>query len=205
MENLARLLRTLNERMNQMDSRLDQIESSKLVLEERKIIAGEKELEGKTYLSRQDGGIIKEVRVGVCDVCGKRCSEFNACTNCGRKLDEACSIVFRNKVYCADCLNQIVPLSKQEYMLLEGIARDVPLKALGNISKIKEDELKACENSLAEKRLIEQKGFLFFQETKILDTGLEALDVYTQVYSNGKQGDVTGFEEELRRFLDGKK
>ena len=202
MEELTAILRRLNERIDGLDTKLDRLESSKLVLDERKIVAGERELEGKTYFSREDGGIVKEVRVPVCDACGRGVEKFNACTICGHKLCKECSYLFQNRMLCFDCLNETLPLTKREFKLLIAIAEKVQLEKTADIAKMKKEELKECEKSLLEKHLIDQSGFLFFRETTILDRGLETIDAYSQVYSN--QGDVQVFLEEVRGFLDGK-
>lgn len=201
MEELTRLLRRLNERMDGLDTRLGQFESSKLILDERKVVAGERELEGKTYLSREDGGIVKEVRVPVCDACGRGCEKFNACTACGRKLCEECSYLLRNRVYCVNCLGEELPLTKREFKVLLAVAQDVSLRDAADLAKMKKDELAECEKNLVDKRMLDRKGFLFFRETAILEDGLEALAAYDPVYA--KQGDVQIFKDELRRFLDG--
>jgi len=201
-QEIVRLLERLNERLDGIETRLSQIESSKVILDEKKIIAREKELEGKTYFQTGDGGVVKEIRIPVCDVCGRGSEKYNVCISCGRKLCEACSILFQNRVHCLDCLNERLPLTKQEYKLLTAIANGVRLDEFVDLAKMKKDEIKAFEKSLVEKQLIEKKGFLLFYETAILDRGLEAISAYRQVYGN--EEDVIIFEEELREFLNEK-
>jgi len=201
MEELTKLLRAMNEKLGQMDERLSKLEGSKVVLDERKVIAAKGELEGKTYFSTGDGGIVKELRVPVCDACGKASSEFNACTGCGKKLCPQCSITFQATMYCVDCLNGIIPLSKQEFKLLSAMAADLGQDAIHDLIKMPKDDLKTCEANLVERQMIEKKGFLFFQECKVLDRGIEALAAYRQVY--GREEDITNLEEKLRRRKDG--
>lgn len=175
--------------------------ASKVVLDERKIIAEERELEGKTYLSREDGGIFKENRIPVCDICYRRSENFNACSSCKKKLCDSCSISFHNRIYCIVCLDNIIRLTKREYKILTAIANNIQSNVVADIAKIRKDDMKACETNLLEKGMVEKKGFLFFQKITILDTGLEAIDAYHQVY--GKEGDVVIFEEAMRRLIVG--
>ena len=193
---LTLLLRKLNERINRLEDKLTQLEYNKLILEERKLPAGLGEFAGKRYSRTADGGVVKEIRIGVCDICGRRSEEFNICVKCGRKLCELCSISFRNEIVCRDCLAALLPLTKQEYKILFAISKGINSpEDLAEFTKIKRNEVKVCIKSLAEKELIENSTFLFFSELKILDKGLEALAVYKQVY--GKDEDVIQLEYEV--------
>jgi hypothetical protein len=200
-EEVTRLLKGLNERIGQVESRLIQLESSKVILEEKKVIAKEKELEGKTYITTGDGGILKEIRVGVCDSCGRNSERFNACPSCGDKLCEECSILFHGRIYCANCLNEEIPLTKQEYKILtvKVDADGMGLNEIADLTKMKKDDTREYAKSLIDKGMMEKKEFLFFSDTKVLDKGLEVLAAYRQVY--GKEEDVIALETELGRLL----
>lgn len=203
MDDLTRLLKRLNDKIDRMEIRLSEIGLGKIVLDEQKVIAKEGELEGKTYASTADGGLIKQTRIPVCDFCGVKSEDFNTCTSCHRKLCHNCGTLFQNKIYCADCLNEILPLTKQEYKSLTAIAND--LKGIDKIAlatKIKKDLIVECKKNLEKKGLVRSKGFLFFKEIEVSDEGLEAIAAYRQVYGN--EEDVTLFEEELRRLLSEK-
>jgi len=195
-------LQRLNERLNSIERRLSDLDASKVVLDERKVVARKGEFEGKTYTSNEDGGIIKEVRVPVCDSCGVSCDKFNSCTICQKKLCPSCSILYQKRVCCSDCLNEAMPLTKQEYKVLTAIASNLQPSDIEGVSGLRSSDVEDCIVSLAKKQMIENKGFLFFNETKILEKGLEALNVYLQVYD--KEGDVQTFESELWRVLDEK-
>jgi len=197
-----RILERLNERLSTIERRLNQLDMSKIVLDEKKIVARKGELEGKTYLSNENGGVIKEVRVPVCDSCGVSCDKFNSCTICQKKLCPSCSIIYQEKICCSDCLNETIPLTKQEYKVLTAIASILQPSDIEGVSGLRSSDVEDCIVSLAKKQMIENKGFLFFNETKILEKGLEALNVYSQVYD--KEGDVQAFESELWRVLDEK-
>ena len=194
-------LKRIADRLEHLEARLSRLESQRLVLEERRVASREGELEGKTYLSLPDGGLIKETRVPFCDVCGKQTEKFNLCKGCGRKLCSSCSMLYKNRVYCPDCLNELLPLTKEEYKVLASLANGLKdLKKIAEISSIRIEEVRACLKSMLDKSLIEEEGFLFFTDFTVLDKGLEALATYRQVYGN--EEDVTSFEESLRRVVN---
>jgi len=183
-------------KLSEIESRLARLEAGKVILEERKIPADVGELEGKTYYQTANGGIQKEIRVGVCDICGRSADSFNICVLCGRKLCENCSIVYRNQIYCRDCLHELLPLSKEEYKVLLAISKGIrALDELAEITKTKRAEVKACIKSLTERELIKNSSFLFFSDLKILGKGLEALATYRQVY--GRDEDIVQLESEV--------
>lgn len=180
-------------KLNEIEFRINQLETGRVILEERKIPANLGELEGKTYYQTASGGIQKEVRVGVCDLCGRNADHFNICVGCGRKLCEDCSIIYRNKVYCKDCLYGLLPLTKEEYKVLLAVSNGIKsLDDLTELTKMKRSEVKSCIKSLTEKEIIEDSTFLFFSDLKILDKGMEALAAYRQVY--GRDEDVIQLE-----------
>jgi hypothetical protein len=185
-----------NERLNRIESRLTQLESGRIILEEREIPSAKGEIKGKTYLQTPDGGVIKEVRIGICDACGRRGEEFNICVSCGHKLCEGCSVSYRRKIYCRDCLSELLPLTKEEYKILLGISKGITtISELNKLTKIRKAEVRAYIESLTEKEFIEKASFLFFSNMKVLEKGLEALTVYRQVY--GRDEDVIQFESEV--------
>jgi hypothetical protein len=199
-DDLIRLLRRLNDKIDRIEITLSEIGLNKIVLDEHKVFAKEGELEGKTYASTIDGGLIKQTRIPVCDFCGAKSEEFNACISCGKKLCNNCKILFEKRIYCVDCLKEILPLTKQEYKVLVAIANKLrSLDEITMVTKIKKDWIREYKKNLEKNELIGSKGFLFFKETDVLDKGLEAIAAYRQVY--GDEEDVALFEEELRRLL----
>jgi hypothetical protein len=203
MDELIRLLRRLNDKIDRIEITLSEIGLNKIVLDEQKVFAKEGELEGKTYASTIDGGLIKQTRIPVCDFCGAKSEEFDACISCGKKLCNNCKILFENRIYCIDCLEEILPLTKQEYKVLVAIANKLrSLDEIAIVTKIKKDLIRECKKNLEKNGLISSKGFLFFKETDVLDKGLEAIAAYRQVY--GSEEDVALFEEELMRLLNEK-
>lgn len=176
-----------------------QLRLSRILMDERKIVTNDRELEGKTYIQTEDGGILKEVRVPVCDVCGRQNDQYNSCTGCRRKLCRDCSIRYMNRIFCLDCLQELLPLTKKEYKVLLAVQYGLDKNKIEEAMRAKAEEVNKCFKSLREKCYIETKGFLFFHEAKILEKGIEALETYRQVYD--KEEDVLIFQEDLRRVM----
>jgi hypothetical protein len=195
-EEIVRVLKQLNNRISEVELRLDRVEGNRIIFDERKIMAREREIDGKTYFSTPNGGILKEVRIPFCDVCGRKEEDFNICTSCHHKICNSCSISYRNQIYCKYCLSEILPLTKEEYKVLLGIFHGLKtIEELNKVTKIKEAEIRACIESLTKKEFIENSSFLFFFDVKILEKGLEALTVYRQLY--GREEDVIQLESEV--------
>jgi DNA-binding MarR family transcriptional regulator len=203
MESLIAFLKKIAKKVEEIENRLNETQHSKLILEESKVAARKKELEGKTYSSNNEGGIVKEVRIPFCDVCGSRAENFSVCTACGRKLCGNCVILYENRILCFDCLNEALPLSKEEYKVLLAFAsRLSDLRKIARIARIKEDSVKRCKKGLEDSGLILSRGFLLFKEVEVSAKGLEAISAYRQVYC--KDEDVKIFEYEMRRALNEK-
>lgn len=201
MEEVAHLLRRLCERVEMLEARVSQLESGRVVLDERVVAAKEGELGGKAYTSLPGGGLIKETKIPFCDICGRKAGEFNICIGCGRKLCVECSVAYQSKVYCANCLSEALPLTKEEYKVLVAIANSLTdLGKIAEASNLEVSRVRACVRGLADKSLVSVKGLLLFRELSILDKGLEAIAAYRQVY--GGDEDVELFDSALRRVLN---
>jgi hypothetical protein len=197
MDNLD--LKRLLERLRDLEKRVEQ-NHAQVMLEETSTIAKEKEWGGKSYLQQTDGGIIKHIRIPVCDICGRISDQFSSCSQCKKKLCPDCSIIYLSRVFCVECLQELIPLTKQEYKILMAIFYGIrDNNSISNITKIDQDEVSLYKRNLKEKGFITIKGFLFFTETQLLEKGIEALSVYDKVY--GKDDDVSVLESELRRFI----
>ena len=179
------LLRHILSRIEELEDRVTRL-TSRSILDERKVPAREGEFEAKSFFENQNG-VFKEVRVGYCDMCGRKPEEFNICTSCKRKLCKECSIEFNNRVYCFDCINEILPLNKEEYCVLAAIADGIKdLDSLEKVLKMKKEKIMECLKNLVEEQFVEIKGFLFFSEIRVLNDGLEALKVYRPYYKESR-------------------
>lgn len=183
MREISEFLRSLNDRISKIEFRLAQLEYGNVILEETKVPSKRGEIEGKSYLNLPNGGIAKVVRVSFCDHCGRKATEFNICTKCGNKLCSRCFLVFRNKIYCLDCLKEILPLEKQEYQVLAAISNGIKSsKEISEILKIKKKDVIECKEVLSDYGLIERKGLLRFSDISVTNLGLEVLETYRKVY-----------------------
>jgi DNA-binding IclR family transcriptional regulator len=80
-----------------------------------------------------------------------------------------------------------LPLTREEYKVLVAIANGLrSVEEIAEATKLRKENVRACEESLIEKGLIERKGFLFFSEPSTLEKGLEAITTYRQVYGEGR-------------------
>lgn len=193
-------LKRLLEKLGDIEKKIDQ-NQTRVMMEETTTIADEGEWGGKSYFQQAaDGGIIKQIRIPVCDICGRRSENFNSCTQCRKKICPDCSIMYLNRIFCLDCLQELLPLTKQEYKVLMMISCGInDSHLISSVTRIKREEVGACKQRLKVKGFIKVSGFLFFTETEVLEKGIEALNVYSRVY--GKEEDVLKFESELRRVL----
>ncbi len=196
-------LKRLLERLKDLEKKVDQNQTH-VIMEEISTIANEKEWGGKSYLRQPtDGGIIKHIRIPVCDICGRSSDQFSSCTQCKKKLCPDCSIIYLNRVFCIDCLQELIPLTKQEYKILRAISYGVhDTNSISSVTRINQEEVCLYKRSLKERGFITIRGFLLFTETQLSEKGVEALSVYDKVY--GKEEDVAVFDSELRRFLSEK-
>ena len=183
MREIIEFLGSLNDRISKIESRLAQLESSNIILEETKVPTRQGEIEGKSYLNLPNGGIAKIIRVSFCDDCGRKTNEFDICTKCGKKLCKYCFLIFRNRIYCLDCLKEILPLEKQEYQVLAAISDGIKTsREISDTLKIKRKDVIECKKVLLDKGLIERKGLLRFSDILVTNLGLEVLETYRKVY-----------------------
>jgi len=192
-------LKRLLEKLREVEKKIEQ-KQTHVVLEETSTIAKEKEWGGKSYIQQTNGGVVKHVRIPVCDICGRISEKFSSCTQCRKKLCPDCSIVYLTKIFCIECLQELLPLTKQEYKILIAIFHGINDNgSISKVTKIDREEVNLHKRSLKEKGFITVKGFLFFTQTQISEKGIEALYVYDRIY--GKDEDVIFLESELRRSI----
>jgi hypothetical protein len=207
-ERIERVLRALdqtisqlNKRLTDIENRLNQQQGRSPIMEERKVPDEQGLLGGKVFFTNQAGGIEKEVRIPVCDICGRSLSEsFFVCQNCTRKLCQKCVISYSGQTLCLECLRQQVPLTKRNFKVLVAVANGLESSAtISQLVQIKRDEAEQSLQELHGLGLIGEKGLAIFSHIYATDKGLEAIAVYSQVF--GRDGDVIQFNQELRSLL----
>lgn len=189
-------------KLDEMESRLDRLENStapdkKVIIEERTEIAGEGEFEGSDT-SKKDQSIIKTKRIALCDHCNDQLgNDFAVCHKDGKKLCKKCSVVFRNRINCPQCIRGMYPLSRHSFKVLLLIANSIcNVNDVHTISHVPKKEIKDSVQFLLEGGYIEKAGFFGYKATEM---GFEALSVYAQLY--GGTGDMQELDEELKGFV----
>lgn len=196
----------LNARLNEIEARLTRIElmqqEKKTILEESRVPEKESLLGGRTFLSSSTGEIERQIRIPICDICGRKLEEsFAICQECGRKLClEKCAITFENRILCIDDLMKIIPLSKKAFKCLLCITNDVTrVKAISKLTHMTEQDVKESLSELMNSGFVTKKDIFIFSTLAVTDDGIEALCTYRQVYGNHE--DVILFENELKKYL----
>jgi len=201
-QSLEQMLTQFDTRLDSIENRLNQLESNRnIILDERRVTERVGHLGGRTFITSPTGGIQREIRICVCDLCGSRIEEdFAICQGCGRKLCISCAIAYQNTSLCVNCLGNRIALTKQAYKVLVALANEVKdVRAISRITKIAKDDVMSWRNHLLTLGLIVKRGFSIFSEVCITDGGLEAIGAYRQVF--GEDDDVIQFDIELRNYF----
>jgi len=171
------------------------------ILDEVHIPEGRGLLGGRRLVTTPTGGIVREVRIGFCDICGIRLGEnYIVCPICRRKIDLACSIRIESQVLCTMCVRDSLPLSKRAYQILVCIANSVcDTRVLRNLTRIGKDDVKGSLFELMALGLIEKRGLSIFSTFHVTDKGLTALGVLCHIF--GKDADISYLDIALRRHL----
>lgn len=200
-ERIERALRVLDQRLTELERILSQGQGRGIIIEEHRIPERVGRLGGRTFFTNSAGGIEKEIRIPVCDVCGRALSDkFFVCHNCGGKLCGRCVIDFSGEILCLNCLKEELPLNKRNFKVLVAVANGLEsLSAISQLIRIKRGEAEQCLQELQDLGLIGQKGLAIFTRTYATDKGLEAIAAYSQIY--GRERDVVQFDFELRDYI----
>lgn len=208
-ERMERLLRAVDQGLSQLNRRLTELENRlgrteqerNVVIEERKVPDRVGQLGGRTFLTNQAGGIEKEIRVPVCDLCGRAIQGgFYSCRACGRKLCTRCVVSYSGQTLCLECFRQTLPLTKRNFKTLAAVANGLETPAIiSQLVQIKRDEAEQSLQELRGLELIGEKGLAVFSHIYATDRGLEAIAAYSQVY--GRDGDMIQFDQMLRNSL----
>jgi len=203
-ERIERALRVLDQRLTELERILSQGQGRDIIIEENRVPERVGRLGGRTFSTNGTGGIEKEIRIPVCDVCGRALSDkFFVCHNCGGKLCGRCVIDFSGATLCLSCLKEELPLNKRNFKVLAAVANGLEsLSALSELIQIKREEAERALQQLQDLGLTRQKGLAIFTRTYTTDKGLEAIAAYSQIY--GRERDVVQFDFELRDYISEK-
>jgi hypothetical protein len=169
-------------------------------MEERYLPEHQRLLGSKTTSMNPDGSIIKELKIPYCDYCKKLLGDKIAlCSTCQKKLCPLCSITYNSKTYCRECVQEIISVSKQQFLVLFGVASELRPKSIRKISFMNQDKLRECISALLSRKLIEICGVAFFAHYTATDEGLALIQTCEQVYQQEK--DVQNFMAKVQEFL----
>jgi predicted transcriptional regulator len=176
-------------------------EDKRKLIEERCLPEDEGVLHSKTISINIDGSIQKDIKVPFCDFCGAMLKEerLALCSFCKRKICSSCAIIHENKTYCRECAKEILSLTKENFIVLYGVANEVNLKNIREFSFISSENLRQSLSTLLERGLIETEGLSIFAHYIITNKGLAVLPTCEQIYRN--EGDVSRFLLRLQEFL----
>lgn len=187
-------------KLDQLESRLSKLENNgtnekKIIKEDRIEIAEEGRLESSEI--SKENGMVKIKRVPVCDHCGHQLTTFSICKRCNHKLDEKCSIEFRKRVFCPDCLQVTNPITRPAFKVLLCYANSI----VGNsdvheMTGISKREVKDIVQFLLGVGYLESS---VFHGNSMSEKGREVLSAYSQLW--GGTGDMQQLDEEIKRFV----
>jgi hypothetical protein len=195
----------IDSRVTQLESRRPQPTDQSTLLNEVKLPERNTGfLGGRTVSMSPEGGLERQIKVGVCDVCGKVLGEdFSVCVKCGRKLDQDCVKVFKAQRICFECLRAMVPLQPRDYLMLACVANNVTdVATLSKLTKIPRDNVKTSIGDMLSAGLIEKRGMVVFSELRITDEGMNAFSAYRSVF--GEDYESLVLDRELRKYLAGR-
>jgi len=204
-QEIENLFERLTKKLTDLEERLRHLESEKVILDEKKVISEPKEIGGKVCFSLSNGGVKKRLYIPVCDLCGAKLDEENffICRGCGKKLCQNCAFNYNNAYFCSNCLQNVLPLTKQDYKVLVSIANGIDnFRKISEITKLRKEDVRNSIKTLIDSGMVEKEGISIFSKLCITDKGFEAIGIYRKVY--GKDDDIIQFGNELRRFLNEK-
>jgi hypothetical protein len=201
LKQLRSWLASMDGRISQMESRQQQQSNQPILRELRVPDRKTGFLGGRIVSTSPEGGLEREIRAPVCDVCGKAINgeEFAVCT-CGKKLDLGCVKYYKTEALCIDCLFKKLPLSKQNYLLLTCVANGVSdIRTISKLTRVLREDVRSSMEDLLSAKLIAREGMLVFSNCRATKEGLEAIAAFRQVY--GQDYDIWVFDKELRKYL----
>lgn len=174
---------------------------NKVLIEERYLPERKGMLKSKTTSMKDDGSIQKDIKISFCDFCGElmKEDEISICSSCQRKICASCKVFHETKIYCRSCAKELVQLTKEQFMVLFGIASEVGLTTIKKLSSMGFEDMKYNLEVLSERELTEVKGLSIFSRYVATDKGLALLPTCEQIYK--PEGDVKQYLTKIQEFL----
>lgn len=176
---------------------------TKVLIEERYMPEKTGMLKSKTTSMRPDGSIQKDIKISFCDFCGHLMDEkaISLCSSCQKKICKACIIVYETKLYCRNCAKSLLQITKEQFIVLFGIANEFAPGAIKKMSSMGFDDIKYSLDVLLERELIDIKGLSVFSVYVSTDKGLALLPTCLQIYQ--PEGDVKDYLEKIHDLKEG--
>lgn len=152
-------------------------------------------------------GILRETRVPYCDYCGQRMEEDKPsiiCCTCGKKLcsSDSCALQYERRHYCEDDLQVRLPLSKDGYMVLLSLIKDLNVGEIGDLTSLSNEDVRKAMGQLVSEKYVERRGLSLFSFYRVCQRGLSAWKTYSPAYRH--DGIIAHFESELTNHLQEK-
>jgi DNA-binding MarR family transcriptional regulator len=206
LESICNALSQVSTKLTEFDERLNRLETSQALMIEQRIPAEIGQLGGKTLSTSVTGAVQRRISLSFCDSCGKRTEEANLilCYTCSHKVCKSCLVKLDVDFLCVQCLNNRVPLSKEEFKVLAVVTNEIEkVSEIGKITKMGKDDVRATISDLQQRNLVKKKGILLTSRLEVTHDGLEAYGAYRSVYDANE--DLKQFYNELAILLGERK
>jgi len=173
------------------------------ILEEIVIPEDEHVLTSKRYSATAAGTVLKEIRVGFCDWCGRRLGENDRtiiCCMCRRKLCESpsCALVLDGRNHCPEHAQQSLPISRLQWKVIHGLVNSLSLDEIRDLTRTKRNDLVPALDQLKASGYVEKKGISLFSRYEVLDRGVLAWRTYCGAFADS---DTAYFVSEVESHL----
>ncbi|MBI2183941.1 MAG: hypothetical protein HYU39_03170 [Thaumarchaeota archaeon] len=129
-------------------------------------------------IKRTSRGIVKRVGVPFCDHCGRRLeSRFSICADCGKKLDETCTVQYASRILSPDCAVNRLGLRILEIKVLVGYAIGLNLQEIEQYFHIRWVDAVSVSKHLENLNLLRAKFPAFIRGYEISELGASASSV----------------------------
>jgi len=184
---LKKVLETLIKELEELKARIhSENRSENIILEEKHIPEKDRAIHRRIFLSSDSGQVKKIITHPICEVCGNLLSaSFTICQTCGRRICSSCLVRYNGKIFCTNCLLEMIPLDKKDFKLLFLLTYQINrIREITELSGMTKEEVLNSLEKLIGYKFVLKRGFLFFSEIIPSEDGLSVLASYSKVYGN---------------------
>jgi len=175
------------------------IDMNEKIFEER-IVPSATAILRKTYTSSPE--TVKQIEIPFCRSCGQRLllAQVFICS-CGLTSCESCLIYCDGRVMCGVCIQEKFPLSKDAFLVLEGIRNQITaFSMLKEVTSLPKQQIKAAFDELERSGYIESSGYSVFSKRQVTSRGQAVASAYSKLY--GGDGDYESFCGRLKEVKE---